>query len=54
MAGKYNMTTIKEIYLLLDKISKGFSIKIKKENGTTPRNTLQMKWQRSKRNNTRT
>ena len=54
MAGKYNMTTIKEIYLLLDRISKGFSIKIKKENGTTPRNTLQVKWQRQKRNNTDT
>ena len=40
MAGKYNMTTIKEIYLLLDKISKGFLIKIKKKNGTTTRNTL--------------
>ena len=25
------MTTIKEIYLLLDRISKGFSIKIKKK-----------------------
>ena len=35
-----NMTTIKEIYLLLDRISKGFSIKIKKKDGTTPRNTL--------------
>ena len=34
------MTTIKEIYLLLDKISKGFSIKIKKNNITTTRNTL--------------
>jgi len=34
-----NMTTIKEIYLLLDRISKGFSIK-KKNDGTTPRNTL--------------
>ena len=31
MVGKYNMTTIKEIYLLLDRISKGFSIKIKKK-----------------------
>ena len=30
MAGKNNMTTITEIYLLLDRISKGFSIKIKK------------------------
>ena len=40
MAGKYNMTTIKEIYLLLDKISKGFSIKIKKKNDKTTRNTL--------------
>ena len=40
MADKYNMTIIKEIYLLLDKISKGFSIKIKKKNNTTTRNTL--------------
>ena len=39
MAGKYNMTTIKEIYLL-DKIIKGFSIKIKERDGITPRNTL--------------
>ena len=31
------MTTIKEIYLLLDRIGKGFSIKIKKKNGATPR-----------------
>ena len=54
MTGKYNMTTIKEIYLLLDIISKWFSIKIKKGNSTTPRNTLQMKWQRWKRNNTST
>ena len=40
MADKYNMTTIKEIYLLLDNMSKGFSIKIKKENGATSRYTL--------------
>ena len=40
MVGKYNMTTIKEIYLLSGKISKGFSIKIKKKDGTTPRNIL--------------
>ena len=40
MADKYNMTTIKEIHLLLDRISKGFLIKIKKKNVTTPRNTL--------------
>ena len=42
MASKYNMMIIKEIYLLLDRISKGFLIKIKKENGTTPRNTLEV------------
>ena len=56
MASKYNMTTIKEICLLLDRTSKGFSIKVKKENDTTPRNTLQVKWkwQRQKRNNTGT
>ena len=29
MVGKYNITIIREIRLLLDKISKGFLIKIK-------------------------
>ena len=40
IVGKYNLTTIKEIYLLLDKIRKGFSIKIKKKSSTTTRNIL--------------
>ena len=40
MAIEYNMTTIEEIYLQLDRISKGFSIKIKKKNSTTTRYAL--------------
>ena len=42
MAKKYNITTIKKIYLRLDKISKGFSVKIMKR--TAQHQETHYKW----------